>query len=396
MNTIDGAICPNCGSKGLSVFYEATHVPVHSVLLMPSRERALSYPHGDIRLGACDACGFIVNVAFDPTVHEYSVGYEATQSFSPTFNRFNTQLAQDLIKRYHLHGKHIIEIGCGQGEFLKLLCELGNNNGTGFDPAYDPNRPGDPTTAQIEFVQDFYSEKYRDTQGNFICCKMTLEHIFNTAEFVSTVRRSIADRLETVVFFQVPNATYVMRDIAFWDIYYEHCSYFSAGSLAYLFERCGFQVLDVATQYSEQYLTIEARPVRQGGSRNSRSVQQAVLETKQHIRSFTASYPARLTYWRETFETIRSTSKRTVIWGSGSKGVAFLTTVGVPGLIEYAVDVNPHRHGTFMPGIGVEIVGPAFLQDYRPDSVIVMNPIYCGEIQKDLETMGISAQLMPV
>jgi hypothetical protein len=380
----------------MPIFYEANNVPVHSVLLMPTREHALSYPHGDIRLGACDACGFIVNVAFDPTIHEYSVGYEATQSFSPTFNRFNTQLAQRLIDRYALHGKHVIEIGCGQGEFLKLLCELGNNDGIGFDPAYDPKRPGDPTTVRIEFVQDFYSEKYTNVQGDFVCCKMTLEHIFNTAEFVRTIRRSIADRLETILFFQVPNATYVMRDIAFWDIYYEHCSYFSAGSLAYLFEHCGFQVLDVATQYGEQYLTIEARPVRRVGSHNSQAVQQAVLETKQHIGSFIANYPARLAYWRKTLETIRSNSKRAVIWGSGSKGVAFLTTVGVPDLIEYAVDVNPHRHGTFMPGVGVEIVGPTFLRDYRPDAVIVMNPIYCEEIQKDLEKMGLSAQLMPV
>ena len=43
----------------------------------------------------------------------------------------------DLIRRYDLRGKEVIEIGCGKGEFLSLLCEVGDNRGVGFDPADD-------------------------------------------------------------------------------------------------------------------------------------------------------------------------------------------------------------------------------------------------------------------
>jgi hypothetical protein len=60
------------------------------------------------------------------------------------------------------------------------------------------------------------------------------------------------------------------------------------------------------------------------------------------------------------------------------------------------VDINPYKHGTYMAGTGQEIVGPEFLRAYRPDVVIVMNPIYCNEIQRDLDGMGITAELMPV
>jgi len=63
-------VCPNCGSVGMSVFYELEGVPVHSVLLLPTREEALNYPQGDIALGFCRACGFIANVALDPSLHE--------------------------------------------------------------------------------------------------------------------------------------------------------------------------------------------------------------------------------------------------------------------------------------------------------------------------------------
>jgi SAM-dependent methyltransferase len=378
------------------VFYEVAQVPVHSVLLMPTRERALGYRRGDIRLGVCETCGFISNVAFDATVHEYSLGYEATQSYSPTFNAFHTKLAQDLIDRYNLRNKHVIEIGCGQGEFLILLCELGNNQGVGFDPAYDAARPRQFDPTQVEFVQDFYSERYTAVQGDFIACKMTLEHIPNTAEFVSMVRRSIADRLETVVFFQIPNATYVMRDVAFWDIYYEHCSYFSAGSLAYLFESCGFEVLQIATQYDGQYLTIEARPVPQEAVAISNQARQGVAEIKADVAVFRQKYPDILKGWATRLAAFRAANKRVVIWGSGSKGVAFLTTLAGSDIIRYAVDVNPYRYGTFMPGAGQEIVGPAFLREYRPDVVIIMNPIYCDEIQRTLHGMGLSPQLFTV
>ena len=113
---------------------------------------------------------------------------------------------------------------------------------------------------QLTFVADFYGEKYADTQGDFVCCKMTLEHIPKVGEFVETVRRSVGDNPETVVFFQIPNARYVLCDVAFWDIYYEHCSYFTKGSLARLFRRSGFDIIDLWTAYDDQYLMIEARP----------------------------------------------------------------------------------------------------------------------------------------
>ena len=35
--------CPNCNSKGLSIFYTVDDIPVHSCLLMSSKEEALKY-----------------------------------------------------------------------------------------------------------------------------------------------------------------------------------------------------------------------------------------------------------------------------------------------------------------------------------------------------------------
>ena len=62
--------------------------------------------------------------------------------------------------------------------------------------------------------------------------------------------------------------------------------------------------------------------------------------------------------------------------------------------IEYAVDINPYKRGTFMAGTGQEIVGPEFLRVYKPDVVIAMNPIYRNEIQQDLNKLGVTAELV--
>jgi hypothetical protein len=83
-----------------------------------------------------------------------------------------------------------------------------------------------------------------------------------------------------------------------------------------------------------------------------------------------------------------------VLWGSGSKGVAFLTTLGVGESIDYAVDINPHRQGSYMPTTGQRIVAPAFLAEYRPDVVIIMNPVYRDEIARDLERMALRPEVL--
>ncbi|RIK12087.1 MAG: SAM-dependent methyltransferase, partial [Anaerolineae bacterium] len=259
MRSVDH-VCPACRSIGMSVFYEVKNVPVNSVLLVMNREEALNFQTGDIALAVCPACGFISNIAFDEALTQYTARYEATQGYSPTFNKFHEALARDLIERYDLHGKDIIEIGCDKGDFITMLCEMSDNRGIGFDPAYVPGRHPSSAADRLTFIPDFYSEKYTDYAADFICCKMTLEHIPDVGDFIDTVRRSIGDKPDTVVFFQIPNGRYVLCDVAFWDIYYEHCSYFTKGSLARLFRANGFEVKDLWTVYDDQYLMIEARP----------------------------------------------------------------------------------------------------------------------------------------
>lgn len=386
--------CPGCQSREMKIFHEVDSVPGNSCILLASEEEALAYPQGTIQLGFCPGCGFISNVAFEPRLTEYSGRYEETQGYSPTFNAFHQGLAERLIERYGLHGKDIIEIGCGKGEFLQLLCELGDNRGIGFDPGVHVDRIQGPAAARMRFIADFYSEKYADHQADFLVCKMTLEHIHNTGEFIAALRRAIGERVGTPVFFQVPEATRILRDCAFEDIYYEHCSYFSPGSLARLFRANGFEVLNLSTEYEGQYLTLEARAT--SASANQLPLpQEADIEL---LAGLVRSFPPRLAVkrreWAARLQDIAGKDSKAVIWGAASKAVALLATLPEAQFLRYGVDINPHKQGHFLPGTGLPVVGPGFLVEYRPDLVVIMNPIYREEIQRDLGRLGLTPEIV--
>jgi hypothetical protein len=386
--------CPSCYSPDMWVFYELKQIPVNSMLLLSTREDAIDFPTGDLALGFCKSCGFMSNIAFDSNLLEYSSRYEATQGFSHTFSTFQRNLATRLVERFRLYDKKIIEIGCGQGEFLTLICELGGNRGVGFDPCYRAEPKHNDNEDRITFIKDFYSEKYTACQGDFFCCKMTLEHIPNTFDFVAMVRRSIIRSGSPIVLFQVPDTTRVLREVAFWDLYYEHCSYFTAGSLAHLFRRCGFDIIELAMDFDDQYLMIVARP---GSAEAFSLTREADLETvAQDVDYFSANYRKNVAAWQQYLADLCQSGQHVVVWGAGSKAVAFLTTLNARREIQYAVDINPHKQGTYLAGAGVKIVGPGFLHEYQPEVVIVMNPIYCSEITNTLTQIGIRPEVVPL
>jgi len=363
-------------------------------MLMQTQQEALKFPRGDIVLGFCEECGFISNVAFNPSMLDYSKNYEDQQCFSPTFNTFAQHLANRLIEKYDLYDKNILEIGCGKGDFLMLLCELGHNRGVGIDPAYVKDRIHSKASDRLTFIQDYYSERYAKYHGDLVCCRHTLEHIHNTAEFVSSVRRAIGNRLDTVVFFEVPDVTRILRELAFWDIYYEHCSYFSPGSLARLFRSCKFEVIDLSRAFNDQYLLIEARPISEASGK-AHELEESLEELAKDVEYFAGHCREKLDQWKNWLQQIDAEGKRAVVWGSGSKCVSFMTTLGVKDEIRYVIDVNPYRHGKFLPGAGKKIMPPEFLKEYKPDITIVMNPIYCDEIRQMLDDMEVNTEVIP-
>jgi hypothetical protein len=226
-----------------------------------------------------------------------------------------------------------------------------------------------------------------------ITCRHTLEHIPFTNKFLSTVRKSIPDNKNVTVFFEVPNVVRILAIPAFWDIFYEHCSYFSPGSLARLFRRNHFEVLDLYLEYDKQYLFIEARPAP-NASTPVHPLEESVEELKQHIDEFVVKINQHLSYWRSRLLQYKEEGKSVVIWGGGSKSVGFLSQFDDLKLIRNVVDINPHMQGNFIPGIGIQYISPDQLKEIKPDVILIMNGIYKREISKMLEDRGLQPELV--
>lgn len=383
--------CWSCGSQDLHVFYEVSAIPVHSVLCISTQEEAINFRTGNIKLVFCKNCGFIFNALFDTAHSAYSEKYEATQSFSAAFNVFNEKLARGLIERFNLYGKDIVEIGCGHGEFIKLLSEMGNNRCVGFDPAYREDVGVPAVEGKIAFVKDYYSEKYSNYKADFVCCKMTLEHIQDVYSFMSSVRKSVKNT-DATIFFQIPNFTSILKELAFWDVYYEHASYFTKQSLFKLFDRAGFSVMNIWTDFDDQYLMIEA------GLKGAHTVDVSasdIDELQILVDTFKASCKEKILDWSKKFVSYAKEHKKVVVWSSSSKAVAFLTALK-PSVVKYVIDINPRRQGYFMAGTGQEIMSPSFLKEYQPDTVIIMNSIYLNEIKKQLADLDVHTHVMTV
>jgi hypothetical protein len=366
-------------------------VPIYCNLLWPSHQAALSAPKGDIQLAYCPQCGHVFNAQFDLSLMDYTQDYENSLHFSPRFQAYATALAQRLIEDHQLYNKQIVDIGSGKGDFMRMLCELGDNRATGFDPSYAPDEI-DPDSP-VSFIADYYTEKYTSHPADFISCRHVFEHIPEAAAFAQMVRRAVGNRWETAVFFEVPNVLYTLQDLGIWDIIYEHCSYFSPHSLAYAFAHNGFRVHNLDTTFNGQFLTIEAFASADTPTPLPNSINDLTAMTET-INTFADNFHHKVNTWQERLAGITASGHKAVIWGAGSKGVTFLNILQTQEQIRHAVDINPRKEGKFVAGTGQEIVTPDFLKTYQPQYVIIMNGNYREEIGRQLEELGLTAEIL--
>ncbi len=366
-------------------------MPVFCNVLWPSLPEAIAAPCADIELGFCPNCQFIYNTAFDPTAARYDGNYSNPLHFSPTFVKYADELADSLVARYDLHDKDIVEIGCSDGEFLSSLCAKGSNRGVGFDPSYLPDETA-PDNGPVTIIPEYFTPETSAGPVDFLCCRHVLEHIEQPLEFLTGLARTIKSTGISPVYFEIPNGLYMLESLAIWDIIYEHCGYYTPAALTNLFQLAGFDVLEIHPAYGDQFLAIEAAPAN-GQAKAETDATYPQIDSL--VDQFSRQHRIYIETWQSKLGKLATNSARTVIWGTGSKGVTFLNALHIgTDQIEFAVDANPNKAGQFVPRTGQEIVAPAALCDYKPEAVIVMNGIYRDEIAGQLAEMGIEAQVL--
>ncbi|HIF41227.1 MAG TPA: methyltransferase domain-containing protein [Planctomycetes bacterium] len=387
--------CSACGGGSLEPLFETLQTPVLLCELWPDEASAVACPRGDIRLALCGTCGLIENHAFRPELVHYSDAYENSLEGSALFKEYQEALAQDVIERHGLRHKRVMEVGCGNGSFLLRLCEETGNTGLGFDPSYPSELPSTRLDGSVQFHRAYFGPGQEHPRVDIVVSRQVLEHIPEPRPFLSDVLKAgLAPGAHSAVVLEVPNTEATLRNLALWEVTYEHCTYFTRGSLARLLASCGFDVIHSEQTYADQFITLDARPSA-ASTGEIRAEIEDLESLKELARSFAANYADHLLYWTQRLQSWATEGQRVALWGSGTRGISFLNLADTDRSISTVIDVNPRKHGKHLPGTGQMIVGPDSLKpgEGEPDVVLVVNPIYREEITRDLRERGLSASV---
>lgn len=372
--------CPVCGTgHDVVTTVRRDKLPVLQNRVYPSRQEALASPCAAFRLATCRSCGFTYNDLFDADRVVYDEFYDNDVP-SAIFRAYYKDVALMLIDKFGLDTGVVYDIGCGKGDFLRVLCELApGTQGIGIDPSCTPTSEANFTLEKRAFDPSFAVSA--DTK--LVILRHVLEHIDQPVGFAAAIAQRIG---QAPLYVEVPDLHWILEKGVFWDFMYEHCNYFSPGTLRHALNQAGFAVGEQKGAFNGQYQWAVCRvdPVAPASAAPDPGLEIDLVTA--YLEREDALLGAALD--------LVGQAGNSVLWGMASKGVIFATLMGSAAVVG-GVDVNPKKQGRFAPGSGLAIHDPNWLTSLTwPTTVFVMNGNYAQEIGRQLAELGVPAQMI--
>ena len=382
--------CPACAAPADEPFVTLNGLPVHGTAVFADVGAARRVAVGDQALCLCPACGVVFNRAFDPSLLDYTGAHEESQHNSPRFAAYAAELAAEWTGRHRLAGADVVEIGCGAGDFAVAMLEAGVGRVTGIDPHFDAARVPPALADRLTALPAEFDARQVEPGTAAVVCRHTLEHIPALAAFGGEIVTGMRKAAVPAFLAEVPDLGRILTDGAFWDLQYEHCSYFTPETLTGYLRRLGFAEVESRLTYGGQYVVAEATGPGTMSDGPSAVPADTLALLDASCRAFADSVQRSIVRWASWMAERSAAGDPVAVWGGGAKGLTFLAMLGAHAApVHSVVDINPGLQGHFLAGAGLPIVAPATLPASPPRSVVLMNPIYRAEVRDELDRLGL-------
>ena len=305
----------------------------------------------------CMGCGL---VQFDCEPVDYYRDVIRAGGFSKTMVELRRYQYKHLIDSYHLEGKKFIEVGCGQGEFLKVLSEF---------PVEVHGIEHDPHLVELARAQGLdVTEGFTETEDTrfagglydvFLSFNF-LEHQPDPSTMLQAIYRNLED--DAMGLITVPSFEYIMDHNSYYELIRDHLAYYTFETLTPLLERNGFLVEECEV-INRDTLSVIVKKRPQMDTEN-------LLECYVNLKREMETYMKYLDAW----------DKKVAIWGASHQGFTLASTTKLGERARYIIDSAPFKQGKFAPASHLPIVGPDHFHEHPVDAIIITAPGYTDEI----------------
>ncbi|MBV9173880.1 MAG: methyltransferase domain-containing protein [Chloroflexi bacterium] len=389
-----GAACRGCGAALHHVFVDLGMSPLCESFRTPEQLNTME-PFFPLRTYVCEQC-FLAQLEEYVAPEIIFSDYAYHSSYSSSWLEHARDYVETMIGRLALdHGSRVIELGSNDGYLLQYFVER-HVPVLGIDPAHNlaalARQRGVPT------LEAFFGESVaRDLvaageQADLIVANNVLAQAPNLHDFVEGVRLLLG-RCGTLS-VEVPHLLRLILGNQFDTIYHEHFSYFSLLSVERVLRSHRLVVFDV-----------EELPTHGGSLRlfvrhesdATRPISARVIELRRREVAAGMTSLAFYDAFRDRVHQTKHTLLQCLIelkqnghvivgYGAPGKANTLLNYCGIrTDLLDYTVDLNPHKQGLFTPGTHIPILHPGAIADTRPSHIFILPWNLRDEIMRQLE-----------
>lgn len=306
----------------------------------------------------CSECGLIQT---DIKPVKYYKEVIRASGFSPEMIAFRKKQFADFVKKYNLKNKKFLEIGCGKGEYLKVMSEAGAD---AYGIEYSKESVKHCMSNGLKVNRMFLGKNSKvsnalfEAFGLFSC----FEHFPSPKNVLSAIKNNTTDNAVGII--EVPDFDTMINKKMFSEFIPDHLFYFTRETLKRLLETNGFDVLAVQSVWHNYILSAEV-------AKRKKSEFLGFSDTENILVNSINSYISRFKKGEAAF------------WGAGHQSFFLLSaTILSADKVKYIVDSATFKQSKFSPATHIPIVSPEYMKDNLPEAVIVAAGSYSDEIVK--------------